>query len=55
MTQSPLMFKLPLTVNFRGTDVSARAQADTSFGAKRLSNRSENTGNTVCLHFELVF
>ena len=55
MTRSPLTFKLHLTVNFRGTDVSARAQADAGSGARRLSNHLENTGNTRCFHFLLTF
>lgn len=55
MTRSPLTFKLLLTVNFRGTDVSAGAQADTGFSARRLSNHLENTGNTRCFHFLLTF
>lgn len=55
MTRSPLTFKLRLTVNFRGTDVSAQAQADACFSARRLSNHLENTGNTRCFHFQLTF
>ncbi len=55
MTRSPLTLKLHLTVNFRGTDVSARAQADAGFSARQLSNHLENTGNTRCFHFQLAF
>lgn len=55
MTRSSLTFKLHLTVNFRGTDASARAQADADFSARRLSNHLENTGNARCFHFQLAF
>lgn len=39
MTRSPTTMDSPPTLNFRGADVSATAQADAATVAKRLSDR----------------
>lgn len=52
MTRSPLMFELHLTVNFRGADVSARAQADAQL---QCQTTEQSFGKTLATPGVFVF